>query len=194
MVDHNDSRLAGVGRFTTFGVVGGLVGAVAMAMYAMIVSVAVKDVGFFTPLYHIGSAFFSPAAMMTSMERAADGDGYYFTLGPALAGMIVHLMTGAVAGGIFGALAALLRMGRLAAVLLGVVYGLLVLLGNGFVGLPVVADLFGGGKAISDMPNMVGWGTFTVEHVLYGLVLGLVTARAVGALPSTARRLSRSSA
>lgn len=46
-------------RGATVGVVGGIVGAAVMAMYAMVVSAAVKDVGFFTPLYHIASAFIS---------------------------------------------------------------------------------------------------------------------------------------
>ena len=175
------------------GVAGGVAAATVMAMYAMIVSVAVKDVGFFTPLYHIGSAFISPEAMMTSMERAETGDSYYFTVGPAVAGMIVHLMTGAATGAVFGVVVRLLRLSKALVVLGGVVYGLGVLVVNGFVGLPVVADLFGGGEPISDMPTMVGWGTFTIEHVMFGLVLGLVLTRAVGAparspsrVPSTA--------
>ncbi len=50
------------------------------------------------------------------------------------------------------------------------------MVGNALVVLPVVANLFGVGEAISDMPTMVGWGTFTVEHVLFGLVLGAIVA------------------
>jgi hypothetical protein len=42
-----------------------------------------------------------------------------------------------------------------------------------FVALPVIAELFDGGEAISDMPRLAGWGTFTIEHVIYGAVLGL---------------------
>jgi hypothetical protein len=42
-----------------------------------------------------------------------------------------------------------------------------------FVALPVIADVFGGGDPISEMPRLVGWGTFAVEHALYGFVLGL---------------------
>jgi len=182
-----ESRVSGTGRAVWIGVLGGLAGAAVMAMYAMVVSVAVKDVGFFTPLYHIGSVFGSPEAMTTSMERAADGDAYYFTLGPALLGMVVHFMTGAIAGALFGAAAGLLRLGRLAVVAAGTLYGLLVLVVNGFVGLPIVADAFGGGEPIAEMPSMVGWGTFTVEHALYGLVLGLVAIRAQAA-PNAAER------
>jgi len=55
---------------------------------------------------------------------------------------------------------------------LGVVYGLAVFAVMSFAVLPAVADLFGGGKPISDMPEMVGYGSFAIEHALFGLVLG----------------------
>lgn len=181
---------SGLGRPAAIGAVGGVAGAVVMAMYAMVVSVAVSKVGFFTPMYHIASAFISPTAMMTSMEQAAGGAGYYFVLGPALVGMVVHLMTGAVAGAIFGVAAALLRAPRAFAVLGGVGYGLVVMVVNSFVGLPIVAALFGGGQPISNMPRLVGWGTFTVEHVLFGLVLGLVVAWSLRSVPAVAGRLA----
>ncbi len=61
---------------------------------------------------------------------------------------------------------------------------------NGYVGLPLVAELFDGGEPISDMPTMVGWGTFTAEHALYGLVLGAVVARRTVA-PAAADRAPR---
>jgi hypothetical protein len=41
------------------------------------------------------------------------------------------------------------------------------------IGLPIVAAVFGGGDPISDMPRLAGWGTFTIEHAIYGAVLGL---------------------
>lgn len=181
---------SGLGRPAAVGAVGGVAGAVVMAMYAMVVSVAVSNVGFFTPMYHIASGFISPTAMTTSMERAAGGAGYYFVLGPALIGMVVHLMTGAVAGAIFGVAAALLRAPRAFVVLGGVGYGLVVMVVNSFVGLPIVATLFGGGQPISNMPRLVGWGTFTVEHALFGLVLGLVVAWSLRSVPAEAGRLA----
>lgn len=79
MSAHLERHRAALQRGATVGVVGGVLGAVVMAMYAMAVSAAVKDVGFFTPLYHIASAFISPTAMMTSMGQAAHGDSIYFT-------------------------------------------------------------------------------------------------------------------
>ncbi len=176
---------AALQRGATVGVVGGIVAAAVMAMYAMVVSAAVKDVGFFTPMYHIASSFISPKAMMTSMAAAGHGDSAYFTAGSAIVGLIVHMMTGAIAGGVFGALVAWFRPARTVTIAAGAAYGLLVMLFNSFVGLPIVAALFGGGKPISDMPAMVGWGTFTVEHLLFGLVLGAVVAVGV-ARPSFA--------
>ncbi len=176
MLAHLERHRAALQRGATVGVVGGVLGAVVMAMYAMAVSAAVKDVGFFTPLYHIASAFISPTAMMTSMGQAAHGDSIYFTAGPAIVGLIVHMMTGAVAGGVFGALVGWIRPARTVTVAAGAAFGLLVMVLNAFIGLPIVAGLFGGGKPISDMPTMVGWGTFTIEHLLFGLVLGAVVA------------------
>jgi hypothetical protein len=167
-------------RWTMLGASGGLAGAVAMAMYAMVVSAAYKDVGFFTPLYHIASAFISPQAMMASMEQAAAGDTFTFDAWPALVGMLAHLVTGAVAGAVYGALASLLTLSRALVVAAGALYGLAVMVSNAFVGLPIVAAVFGGGDPISDMPSMVGWGTFTIEHLLYGLVLGAVVAIGTG--------------
>jgi hypothetical protein len=161
------------------GVLGGVVGSVVMAMYAMVVSAADKDVGFFTPLYHIGSAFISPQAMMRSMEAAAAGNSFTFEAGPAAVGLMVHMVTGALAGAVFGGLVAMVALKRAAVVAAGAVYGLVVLLGNAFIGLPIVAEVFGGGDPIADMPMMVGWGTFLVEHLIYGLALGAVVAAGV---------------
>jgi hypothetical protein len=171
-------RADAVRRGAMVGMLGGMAGGIVMAMYAMVVSATVKDVGFFTPLYHIASSIISPQAMMTSMDDAAHGHAGYFTAGPALVGLLVHMMTGAVAGGAFGAAVAGRGLARPVTVAVGGVFGLLVLLANSFVGLPVVASVFGGGGPISDMPKMVGWGTFTVEHLMFGLVLGLVVAAA----------------
>jgi hypothetical protein len=175
-----------VGRWTLIGLIGGLLGSILMILYAMVVSVAYKDVGFFTPLYHIGSAFAESAAMMASMEAAMGGDGFYLEAGPAAFGLFVHLLTGAAAGALFGALVSLASLSRVMTVIAGAVYGMVVLLGNAYVGLPVVAEIFGGGEPIADMPSMAGWGTFFAEHLIFGVVLGLVVA--AWAARSTPRR------
>jgi hypothetical protein len=172
----NSTRTDRIGRWTLIGLLGGLLGSLLMILYAMVVSVAYKDVGFFTPLYHIGSAFADPAAMMASMEAAMGGDGFYLEAGPAAFGLFVHLLTGAAAGALFGALVSLVSLSRAITMLAGAVYGMIVLLGNAFIGLPIVAKIFGGGDPIADMPSMAGWGTFFAEHLIFGVVLGLVVA------------------
>ena len=111
--------------------------------------------------------------MNTSMARAAQGSDFYVTLGPGLLGLLVHMMTGLVWGVVFGLIAWWIGLRGLAAPVVGIVFGLAVLVVDSFVFLPIAASLFGGGSRISDMPQMVGWGTFTIEHVLYGFVLGL---------------------
>jgi hypothetical protein len=166
--------------------VAGMVGAVGMAMYAMIASITYHHVGFFTPLYHIASTFISPTALVTSMQQATAGHDFSFTAGPALVGMIVHLAIGAMAGAMFAVVVAVVRrrVHGLALVVAGMVYGLIVLGVNAVIGLPVAAHLFGGGTRISTMPSMVGWWTFTIEHLIFGMVLaaallaGTRTARA----------------
>jgi hypothetical protein len=55
----------------------------------------------------------------------------------------------------------------------GIVYGLAVMLVMAFVALPIIASVFGGGDPVSDMPRLPGWGTFAIEHAMYGAVLGL---------------------
>jgi len=68
---------AGTGRTEVWkrgiglGVAGGIVAAIAMAMFAMIAAATYQGTGFFTPLYHIGSSLGGAApmeAMKASME------------------------------------------------------------------------------------------------------------------------------
>ncbi len=162
-----------VGRGIALGIVAGMVAAVAMAMYAMVAAATYQGTGFFTPMYHIASSLISGDAMKTSMEQAMAGDAFHFAFGPAAAGMALHLATGAGWGALFGLAAAALGLRGIPAVAAGVAYGLGVMVAMAFVVLPIVAGLFGGGAVIQDMPAMVGWGTFTVEHALFGLVLGM---------------------
>ena len=170
-----DTRSTSLKRGITVGAIGGVIGSLAMAMYAMITS-AYQPTGFFTPLYHIAAVFLSPKAMTTSMGDAMQGRIAYFTITPAIVGAIVHMMTGATVGAIFGALATRFAPSRIVTVVAGMGFGLLVMVVNSFVGLPVAARLFGGGKPIADMAKIVGWGHFTIEHLIFGLVLGLIVA------------------
>lgn len=168
----NGSRPA-VGRAVLGGAVAGLVASVVMAMFAMIAAATYQGTGFFTPMYHIASTFISGDAMKTSMERAMHGNAFSFAAGPALLGAFVHMTWGAMLGGIFGVIAWWLRLRGPAAPVVGVGYGVAVMIVDSFIVLPIAASLFGGGTPIRDMPQMVGWGTFTIEHAIYGFVLGL---------------------
>jgi uncharacterized membrane protein YagU involved in acid resistance len=156
------------------GALWGVIAAAVMAMYAMIAGATYLGSGFFTPLYHIASSVTEPKAMMTSMQSAMEGQGdFYFTMGPAAVGMLIHLATGAVYGILFALIARALRLSGAVAFGTGMIFGVGVLLFSSFVGLPVAAALFDGGDPIADMPKMVGWTTFTIEHVIFGAVLGL---------------------
>lgn len=172
-----DRRLVGeqtdVGAAVRTGALWGIIAAAVMAMFAMVAGATYLGSGFFTPLYHIASSVIEPTAMMTSMENAMAGEtNFYFAFGPAAVGMMVHFMTGAIYGILFALVARALRLSGGAAIAAGAAFGVGVLLFSSFVGLPVAAAVFGGGDPIADMPKMVGWTTFTVEHVMYGIVLG----------------------
>lgn len=181
-----------VGRVVRAGAGWGAVGAFVMALYAMVAAATYLNVGFFTPMYHIASTFISPNTMMTSMEHAMKDQLFHFSFGPAVLGMIIHLAVGAAYGIVFALLARALNLAGAVAVVGGAIYGIVVLLFSSFVSLPIAAAVFGGGDPIADMPELVGW-TFTVEHVMYGIVLGLgwlsghraTTARAAPARAAT---------
>jgi hypothetical protein len=160
-------------RYAGIGALLGAVAAIVMAMFALIAAATYQSTGFFTPLYHIASSVLDPSTMMRSMQGAGGGDTFVFSAGPAVVGLALHLLTGAFWGAIFGLLVSTGRLGGLIGLLAGIVYGLAVMVVMAFIGLPIVAAVFGGGDAISDMPRLAGWGTFTIEHAIYGAVLGL---------------------
>ena len=164
-----------LGRAILVGAGAGILAALVMAMYAMIAGWA-KGAGFFTSLYHIASLWASPSTMMTSMKDAVAGNPFHFEFGPALLGMVIHLMTAATYGAVFGLIVARLRLGTAALAAAGLVWGAAVFALSAFIGLPIAAALFDSGDQIANMAEMAGWGTFIIEHLLYGLVLGLLVA------------------
>jgi len=113
------------------------------------------------------------------MMAAEKGDLFFLTLGPALAGMVIHMMTGAAFGALFALLMAKVDLSPSTAVAAGLGYGLVGMLVTSFLALPLAASIFGGGEPISGMASMVGWPTFTIEHLIYGMVLGLWAAMAL---------------
>ncbi|MHA7662013.1 hypothetical protein [Pseudomonas otitidis] len=159
------------------GAVAGVVASMAMAMVAMFVSTAIKHTGFFTPLYHIGATFCGPDAMMQSAHAAMAGDSFTFIWGPAVVGAMIHMMVGAMYGAMFAVLAQMARLHG--AVLIGaaMMWGLVVFAISSWIGLPIAAALFGGGDTVSNMAQIVGYGPFAIEHLMYGAALGLALLR-----------------
>lgn len=182
------NRPSGIRRAILVGAGAGILASLVMAMYAMGASWA-KDTGVLTPLYHIASLLTSQDAMMASMEDGMAGDPFRLQVGPALLGALIHMTTGAAYGAVFGLVVSRLGVGRAVLVGLGVLWGAVVFVASAFVGLPAAAAVFDAGAPIRDMAEMAGWGTFLVEHLLFGLVLGLLVAmdRRDAAAGATAR-------
>lgn len=162
-------------RAIAYGAGAGVVASLAMAMYAMLAAWH-NGTGFFTPLYHIASLFASQNSMMASMKSAMAGSDFHFVVGTAILGAVIHMMTGAMYGALFGLVVSRfdLKPGMLVGA--GAAYGVLVFVMSAFVGLPIAAAVFGSGDQITHMAKMAGWSTFFVEHVIYGLVLGALIA------------------
>jgi hypothetical protein len=167
-----------LGRAVLIGAVAGVLASLVMAVYAMGASWA-KDTGFFTPLYHIASLWADQDDMMTSMMANQEGgDAFTFVFDTALLGALIHMMTGALYGAIFGLAVSKLRPGIALLASVGIAYGAIVFAVSAWIGLPIAAALFDSGDQIENMAEMAGWATFVIEHLLYGLVLGLLVAGA----------------
>jgi len=115
--------------------------------------------------------------MMASMKAAMAGDPVTFIFGTAVLGAVIHMMTGAMYGAIFGGFASRLDFGLGGFAGIGLVYGFVVFLASAFAGLPTAAAIFGAGDPIRNMAAMAGWGTFIVEHLMFGAALGVLIAR-----------------
>jgi hypothetical protein len=152
----------------------GMAAAGAMALFAM-VACAVRGLGLYTPLYLV-TAVVEPGPLETARQEAAAGWRFFLELGPGLAGLAVHLGIGAGYGAVFVLLARALRLRGPAALLAGTGYGLAVMALMALVVLPWAAGWTAGGQVIADAPDLLGWPVFVVEHLLYGLVLGIWTA------------------
>jgi len=171
-----NTSTASLRRAVLVGAGAGVIASLVMAMYAMLAAYA-KDTGFFTPLYHIASLLTDDADMMKSMMADQQGgDAFTFLFGPALLGAVIHMMTGAMYGAIFGLIASRLRLGLAALAGVGLVYGFLVFVVSAYIGLPLAAAIFDSGDPIKNMAEMAGWGTFIIEHLIYGAALGLLVA------------------
>lgn len=153
--------------------IAGMVGGIAMAMYAMIASLTYQHHGFFTPLYHISALTGSPASMVTSMQETMFGHSFWLAPGAALVGLVIHMLTGAAYGTMFAVVAR--HLPRASYGLVGAGYGIMVFFLSSFVFLPIVASVSGAGDPIRHMASIVGYGTFAVEHLIFGVALGVAT-------------------
>jgi hypothetical protein len=161
------------GRTIGIGALAGLVASVVMGMFAMVAAATYQGTGFFTPLYHIASPVIDGDPMMASMEAAGAGSRFHLDAGPAILGLAIHMMVGVIWGIVFFSLVRLLGLRGVPTLLVGgIVFGIAVMAFMSWVTLPITAAVVGGGKPVEDMPQMVGWGTFSLEHGLFGLVLG----------------------
>jgi hypothetical protein len=154
LLSHPVTRLLGLEALV------GMLAAVLMLSYAMLASVTFLHQGICTPLYGAASPLLGDSSMMRSMQQEM-----YVTPGPLLLGLLCHLLWAAFYGALFGALLCALRLRGVGAMMGGLLYGLLVMLFMGFVLLPVVGA--------AALPALIGWPSFTIEHVLFGFMLGL---------------------
>lgn len=153
-MDVNNVTAGWWGKAAAAGVIGGLV----MGLYMMVAN-ALMGGGFWTPMNLIGGTF---AAFRPVTE--------VFTAGPSVVGTLMHLVTAALFGLLYGALAltffdnGLSKMGT--AAVSGLLYGAAVYLVMGlFIG-PMIDPL------ITAMPPI----TYFVSHLVFGLVTALALA------------------
>lgn len=147
--------------FLLAGAITGMIGGAMMAMFTMIATATYLNMGFFTPLYVIASPLAGQQAMMTVMH----GGTFYFAFGPAVLGLVVHMMWSALWGIIFGLIAVGLHLQGVTAVIGAMIYGVLIMLVMNFVVLPVVGA--------PNLLTLLGGTTFTIGHLLFGMVVGL---------------------
>jgi hypothetical protein len=105
--------------------------------------------------------------------------------------MAVHLAIGAGFGALFALVARAFRLRGAAAVAAGAAYGLAVGGLMGLVVLPLAAGETAGGQLVADAPRLLGWPVFFVEHLLYGLTLGLLAFRGEERQPYAAQQAKR---
>ncbi|HEX8997366.1 MAG TPA: hypothetical protein VF812_15170 [Ktedonobacterales bacterium] len=164
MVAHqHEGQSIVAGRAVITGAFAGMVAGAMMAMYAMLASATFLHQGFFTPLYGIASPLTGGGAMMTSMR-----EGLYFAPGPAVVGLVVHMMFSAVFGVVFILIARAARLHGAQAIAAGALFGVVIELVMTLVALPIIG--------LGGMPTTIGLPSFTVEHLVFGMALGLWVA------------------
>src|SRR2546430_4194803 len=140
----------------------GMVGGILMALFTMLATVTYLQMGFFTPLYAIAAPLIGQQPLMTSLQQGS----FYLALGPALLGLVIHLLWAALWGVIFVLLARRLHLTGGVAIISGLIYGVLVMLVMIFIVVPFVGA--------PNLLYLLGSFSFTIANALfYGLPLGL---------------------
>ena len=165
-------------RYGWLGVVGGLVGAVLMAMVEM-TSELLAGHSFFLPPHMIAAPFFGAAPM----EHAMKGGPLYLEAVPFVVGLIVHMMWAAGWGLAFGLIAGIARLVGAAALWWGIAYGVVVGFLMSYVVLPIVR--------LDPVPQSSGWVPFILMHVAYGIGPGAVIAYATRSGRAAASQIRR---
>src|SRR2546421_11743358 len=93
-------------HFLLAGVLVGMLGGILMALFTMLATITYLQMGFFTPMYAIAAPLIGRQTLLASMAHG----GFYFALGPALLGLVIHLMWSAFWGMIFGLIARRLHL------------------------------------------------------------------------------------
>src|SRR5579859_6456501 len=147
------------------GIIGGLVGGIAMAMLMMIVT-AVQGMGFLRPLYLIAALFNQQWAMVQGLDVV-----------PVLIGAMVHMVNSAVFGLMFALLLGLIARGSRLDVwgwaLAGTVWGVVLFVVNQYAVLPIVDPAMAQGAG-----GVLLW--WIVSHLMFGVVLGAIVASPFG--------------
>ena len=154
------------------GIFAGFGAAALMGLFAMASSATYAGRGFFTPAYQV-SFTIDPNTLIQSLEKAKAGERFFFAQESFIFGTVGHVIVGSVLGAIFALLAMKLHLREKRALVAGLVYGLAVMALMSVLVLPVVAQMTGAGKAISQMGGDIGWLTWVVLHAIFGLALGL---------------------
>jgi hypothetical protein len=152
-------------RYAWLGILGGLVGAVLMAMVEM-TNELLSGHSFFLPPHMIAAPFFGKAPM----EHAMNGGPLYLEGAPFVAGLVIHMMWTAGWGLVFGVIAGITRLVGTAALCWSIVYGVVA----GFVMSYLVLPLVG----LDPIPQSSGWVPFFLMHIAYGIGPGAVIAYA----------------
>lgn len=170
---------AGADRARPNWVLASLLAGIAMAVLLMLVATLVRK-GFLTPLYLVAAPFTGPDEATTSMAAAEAGNPLFYAPGAVTLGAPVHLTCSLLFGAVFASLVTRIRVAGPGVVAAGVLYALAVMLVMSFAVLPLTAEVLGGGAVVAGMAARLGWATWIVAHVVYGLVLGRLSMPRTG--------------